>query len=132
MNKLQGTIYQIQSQDSLSLVKVTVDELNLTAIVIDTPQTADYLKVGQVVQVMFKETEVVIGKGDTQAISLQNQLPGQVAAIEKGSLLCKLKVSTKVGEITSIITTRAVEQLALELGSAVVAMIKTNEMMLSV
>lgn len=131
MNIFTGIIDAIKVQGCLSLVKVNVGPTLLSAIVIDTPETAPYLQTGQSIQAIFKETEVIIGKGDQHHISLQNKLVGQVQAIESGELLSKVTVETQVGLVTSVITTNAVRQLQLDVGTEVVAMIKTNEVMLS-
>ncbi|NER12862.1 tobe domain protein [Leptobacterium flavescens] len=131
MNILKGEIKNLSVKDSLSLVYVDVEGITLSAIVIDTPQTAAYLTPGSKIQLIFKETEVIIGKGKENHISLQNKLPGTIGFIEKGDLLSRLVVDTEAGKITSIITTNAVNQLGLETGSEVTAMIKTNEIMLS-
>ena len=80
---------------------------------------------------IFKESEVFIGKGIDHQISLQNKLVGTITTIAKGELLSKLVLDTTVGTITSIITANAVDQLQLIEGETVTAMIKTSEMMLS-
>ena len=131
MNILKGKIEAITVNGSLSLVHVKVKDTRLSAIVIDTPETASYLKIGHSIDVIFKETEVIIGMGVEHQISLQNKLEGTVQSIESGSLLSKLILDTQAGQVTSIITTNAVKQLGLQTGSQITAMIKTNEMMLS-
>lgn len=131
MNKLSGSIHSIQSGGNLSLVKIKVGQLTLTTIIIDTPDTVDYLKLKNPINVIFKETEVIIGKEKKTGVSLQNKIPGIVKKIELGELLSKIELDTAVGKITSIITSNAVEQLQIHKGSNVVAMIKTNELMLS-
>ena len=131
MNILEGKITEVKVDGNLSLVRIGVKTTQLTSIVIDTPASAPYLKPGTDIKVIFKETEVMLGKGNEHAISLQNQLVGQVRSIEAGKLLSKLVLDTNAGTIISIITTNAVSQLNLEKGSKVTAMIKTNEMMLS-
>jgi len=131
MNILKGKIDSVNENGQLSLVKVSVGKLTFTAIVIDTPGSAPYLSSGNDVNVIFKETEVIISTGQRPQISLQNKIPGIVHSIESGELLSKLVLETEVGRIKSIITHRAVSQLELEVGSKVVAMIKTNEIMLS-
>lgn len=131
MNCLSGTIANITTQGSLSLVKVQVGEVELFAIVIDTPKTSPYLQLGQPVNVIFKETEVIVGQGYSHAVSLQNRLRGQVRSLESNALLSQVVLDTTVGPITSIITTHAVHQLRLAPGIEVTAMIKTNEVMLS-
>ena len=131
MNTLSGKIESVAEKGSLSLVKVKVASVTLSAIVIDTHETAAYLQPGHAVKVVFKETEVIIGKGGQHEISLQNKLSGTIEKIETGELLAKLTLATEVGKVVSVITANAVKQLELGEGSEVVAMIKTNEMMLS-
>ena len=131
MNRLEGQITSVQVSGTLSLVEVTVNGCVLSAIVIDTPGTASYLRTGHTVHVIFKETEVIIGKGTEHLISLRNKLSGPIRSVEPGELLSKLVVDTKAGPVTSIITTRSVIQMGLKEGTLVTAMIKTNEMMLS-
>ncbi len=108
-----------------------VGKTKLSAIVIDTPENSPYLQEGNSINVIFKETEVILGKGNDLEISLQNKINGTVESIENGELLSRLTLQTEVGKLISIITSRAVGQLCLETGSEVVAMIKTNEIMLA-
>ncbi|MCM1982381.1 TOBE domain-containing protein [Lyngbya confervoides] len=131
MNQIAGTIAQLTVQGNLSLVRIAVQEMTLTAIVIDTPISAPHLQVGSPIQVIFKETEVIIGKGIDHRISLQNQLPGTLQALESGKLLSRVIVKTALGPIVSVITAQAVQQLQLQVGDTVTAMIKTNEVMLA-
>ncbi|HLF32720.1 MAG TPA: TOBE domain-containing protein [Cyclobacteriaceae bacterium] len=131
MNSLRGKIISVRSQGKLSLVGIRVGDFTLKSIVIETPQTVSYMKEGNEINVLFKETEVVIGKGKEFPISLRNRIPAVVKQIEKGALLSKLVLEFPNGEISSIITTDAVADLAIEVGDVVVAMIKTNEIMLS-
>ncbi len=100
--------------------------------VIEIPETADYLRMGHEIHVLFKETEVVIGTDATHAISLQNRIHGVIQRIEQGKLLSKILIQTPMGGIISIISTNAVRQLGLKEGVRVLAMVKLNEIMLSV
>lgn len=131
MNNLKGNIESITTSGHLSLVKVNVRGTTLSAIVIDTPESASYLKEGNSLNVVFKETEVIVAKGTEYQISLQNKISGKINHIESGELLSKVVVSTNVGDITSIITTNAVRQLQLNISDEITVMIKTNEIMLS-
>ncbi|WP_442846379.1 TOBE domain-containing protein [Leeuwenhoekiella sp. H156] len=116
---------------NLSLVGVELQNGQLfKAIVIDTPQSASCLKPETAVAVVFKETEVIIGTGTQFQISLQNQIPATIAQLEQGKLLSKLKLETTNGSISAIISSNAVDNLNLELGQEVTAMIKLNEVML--
>ncbi len=103
----------------------------ITAIVIDTPETLPLLKIGNEVKAIFKEAEVAIGLGEKHMISMQNQLSGTIKHIDASELLSKVVLQIETGEISSIITTNAVQALNLAKGMKVTALIKTNEIMLS-
>ncbi len=132
MNRFKGQISDIQVSDDLSIVSVRMSQqIVLKAIVIETPQTASYLLVNHSIDVLFKETEVVICLPQCTAISLQNRIPARMKKIQSGQLLSQLFLDTEMGEVVSIISTNSVEKLGLAIGSDVVAMIKLNEMMLA-
>lgn len=132
MNSLMGTISDIDTSGSLSLVSVEIQpHLLLKTIVIETPETAMYLQLGGCVKVLFKATEVVIGTQTAHEISLQNRILCTILEIESGNLISQLKLSSEAGELTSIISTNAVQQLNLKSSMPVYAMIKLNEIMLS-
>ena len=132
MNIFKGNIEAVNVNGELSIITIKVDTVSFTAIVIDTPKTAPYLKQGNPIKVIFKETEVIIGIGSVEGISLRNKLFGKVISIESDNLLSKLVILTDVGEITSIITSNSVKRLKIEIGTEVCAMVKTNELLLSI
>jgi len=131
MNVLKGHIEEIKVNGDLSIVRVNVKGSLFSTIVIDTPDTASFLRLKNEVKIIFKETEVIIGVGDMSGISLRNKIVGTVSRIDADILLSKLTLSTALGEISSIITSNAVEQLKIKLGMEVTAMVKTNELILS-
>lgn len=131
MNILKGHIQEIRVNGDLSIVRVNVEGSVFSTIVIDTPETASFLKLNNEVKIIFKETEVIIGVGDMSGISLRNKIVGTVRKIDADILLSKLTLTTSFGEISSIITSNAVEQLKIKLGMEVTAMVKTNELILS-
>ena len=130
MNKLQGNITAINTFENLSIVYIVVNNTKITSIVIDTPETNDLLHIGKSINVVFKETEVIIGLGTNHQISMQNKFVGTITSIESNNLLSKLLIDSTVGNITSIITTNAVQQLGLQTGTEITAMVKTNEILL--
>ena len=131
MNTLRGKISSIQTKGNISLVKVQVGDSQLTSVIIETPQSATYLFEGNELNVLFKETEVVIGKGKEIPISLQNKLTCKVEKVEVGALLGKVILKHPKGIIRSVITANAIRQLDIKVGDEVTALIKTNEVMLS-
>lgn len=131
MNSLKGEIEHIEISGNLSLIGIKVGECQFKSIVVETPETVDYLRVGGAVDVLFKETEVIIAIGDNLQISLRNKMISTITSIEKGKLLAKLVLQTNAGEVISIITSNAVDNLNLKEGSEVIAMVKTNEILLA-
>ncbi len=132
MNNIKGQIHEIKISGSLSLVSIRINEnILLNSIVIETPESAPYLIKGNSINVIFKETEVVISKDKKPAISLQNRIVGTIKNIEQGELISRVILATEVGEIVAIISTNAVNLLDLKKQTEVLAMIKLNEIMLS-
>src|SRR5665647_1430963 len=101
MNTLKGEIISIKVNGNLSLVTINVSDIIFKTIVIETPGTASYLKTGNKINVIFKETEVVIGKGLEHFVSLQNRLTGNIIGIENGALLSKLTIDTPMVSLLS-------------------------------
>ncbi|MBI3901940.1 MAG: TOBE domain-containing protein [Nitrosomonadales bacterium] len=130
MNRLPGIITAIESNDHLSLVDVAVGQDTFTAMLMETPQDAPYLKVGNAVVVLFKETEVSLAKNLSGQISLRNRIKGVVTQIRNGAILSEVMLDYQGQTITSIITTRAAQRLVLEQGDAVEALVKANEVSL--
>ncbi len=131
MNTLEGEIKSIHTNGSLSLIKIKVKELLFSALVVETPDTASYLKKGNSIKIIFKETEVIIGKGKEHPLSIPNKIVGHISMIEKGEILSKIIVNTLVGELIAIITSEVMNEMVLEVNEEVTIMIKTSEIMLS-
>ena len=130
MNTLSGVIYEIASHQDLTNFKVKVGNYEFDVLTIN-PNTAQPVhKIGDAVQLLFKETEVILGKG-AQVNSLPNQVETQVYAIEQGELLSRIKLNSEIGNLIAIIPSSAVEKLQLKAGDQIMAMVKTNEMMIS-
>lgn len=131
MNELSGIITSVHSDEELSIIEVDVAGHIIHAIVIETPNTLPGLAEGEEVQAFFKETEVVIGVNHPK-VSMQNQLPCRLASIEKGSLLARLELAFGDTHIVSLISAASIDELSLNVGDEVVAMISITDVMLSV
>ena len=62
-----------------------------------------------------------------QAINVHNQFKGKVKEIIRGDVVSEIDVETPWGIVTSVITTRSVDDLNLVVGSDVVALVKSTE-----
>ena len=62
-----------------------------------------------------------------KAINVRNQFKGKVREISRGDVVSEVDVETPWGIVTSVITTRSVDELKLVVGSDVVALVKSTE-----
>jgi len=129
MNKLKGHIIDKTVVDDLCLLEISLCDNVFKSIVIDNRQSRDF-NIGDKVEVLFKPSEVVLSKNKDIDISLQNRLWCKVDEIEQGQLLSVLKLSYNGAFISSIITTQSLMALKISLYDDVLAMVKTNEIML--
>lgn len=62
-----------------------------------------------------------------QGINVRNQFKGTIKEIVEGKVVSEVVVETPQGLVTSVITTRSVRELQLEIGSEVLALVKATE-----
>lgn len=130
MNKLRGRISAIEFNDHVSLVDVDVNGDSFTATLLETPEDAPYLQVGNTVEVLFKETEVSLAKNLTGMISLRNRVKTTVKQVRSGVILSEVVLDYRGQSISSIITTRSIRRLEIKPGDEIEALVKANEMTL--
>ena len=112
------------------MVDLEAAGLAMTALLIDAPVNPGWLKQGNQIYAVFKETEVSVAKDFSGKISLRNKLPCTVEKIERGELLSIIHLAFNDYKMQSAITTRSVDMLELQPGDDVTAMIKANEITL--
>ncbi|QDF97742.1 transporter [Azoarcus sp. DD4] len=61
------------------------------------------------------------------SINVRNQFRGKVKEIINGPVVSEIDVETPHGIVTSVITTRSVQELQLKVGSEVIALVKSTE-----
>jgi molybdopterin-binding protein len=61
------------------------------------------------------------------AINVRNQFRGRVKEIIRGPVVSEVDVETPFGIVTSVITTRSIDELELAIGAEVVALVKSTE-----
>lgn len=131
MNRLTGNILAIEHNEHMSLVDVAVGEDVFTATVLETPDTAAYLKVGTPVALLFKETEVSIAKNLSGLLTLRNRFQVTVTAIERGKIMSAVKLDYRGQAITSVVTTRGIDRIGLATGDQAEGLVKANEMVIA-
>jgi molybdate transport system regulatory protein len=130
LNRLNGQIVAIDNNRYMSLVDVAVGGDVFTATLLETPETAEYLKVGNKVTLLFKETEVALAKNLSGLISLRNRFSVIVRNIERGDILSAVSLDYAGKALTSVITTRSLNRFELIVNDTVEALVKANEIAL--
>ena len=130
MNKLPAKITAIHQSGTILLVDADVDGQGFSALMIEASDRPEWLTTGNLVDLVFKETEVTLAGNLSGKISTRNRLTCRVKNIHKGELLSKVELQFKQYTLISAVTSRAVEALEIVEGSEVEALIKANEVSL--
>jgi molybdate transport system regulatory protein len=130
LNKLKGQIAAIDSNSHMSLVDVAVGQDIFTATLLETPETAAYLQIGNLVTLLFKETEIALAKNLSGMISLRNRIYVSVKSIERGDILSAVTLDYDGKRLVSVITSRAIDRLEIKTGDQLEALVKANEIAL--
>ncbi|WP_297455524.1 TOBE domain-containing protein [Persephonella sp.] len=128
MNKISGEIVEISSSENISLIAVNTGSRILYSLVVETPETAKYLKIGEKIYLLVKETEIALAK-DMQSCqtSFLNQINCTVEKIISGKVLSKIVLNCETCQLKSILPSKAIKQMSLKENENVVALIKANE-----
>lgn len=127
MNKLAAVITKVERHESLCFLELEASGICLSMLLFDLkPEFSE----GSRVQVLFKETEVVLAKRLSGEISFSNRFQAVITKIGKGEILADLNLSCPAGKISSIITMKALNRLALEPGEEVTVMVKASQLSL--
>lgn len=130
MNRLRGKIVDIETDGNISLVTIEAEQTRFSSTVIDTTESASYLKVSSDVYMVFKETEMAIGKNLSGGLSLRNRFAATITAVDLGKVLAKVEIDFKGHRLHSIITARSARNLDLKIGDQVEGIVKTTEISL--
>ncbi len=127
MNKLDAVIKKVEQHESLCFLELDASGTRLSMLLFDLkPEFGE----GSRVQVLFKETEVVLAKRLGGEISFSNRFQAVITKIEKGEILADISLLCPAGEISSIITMKALSRLTLEPGDEVTVMVKASQLSL--
>jgi molybdate transport system regulatory protein len=130
MNRLKGTIRRIASSENLSLVEIDVEGHRFFSVVLERPDGRSYLREGNAVLLLFKDTEVALARGPRGPISILNAAEGTVRTIESGAVLTRVDLDFAGHAVVSVVATRSAEELDLSEGDAVLWLVKANEVSL--
>ncbi len=128
MNRIAATIKNIDTAGAISLVTLAAHGQEFSCVLIETPETAPYLRIGHRVWMIFKETELSVATHWKGEISLRNRFPGNISQLEFGQILTKVGIDFFGTPLTAIITTASARRMGLTIGAEVTGMVKTTEL----
>ncbi|QUC60529.1 TOBE domain-containing protein [Streptomyces sp. A2-16] len=131
-NQLPGTVTTVTPGEAMATVKIRLDSgQNLTAaITLDAVEELALTR-DTPVRALVKSTEISLATAPVRGVSLRNQLPGTVTAVTIGAAMATVKIAIEGGELTSAITADSATDLALTVGTPVVALVKSTEVSLA-
>ncbi len=127
MNCLRGYIEDFSGQGNLTLLHVRVNSVFFTVMVIENAQNVDSLKKGTEVELLFNESEVILGKNISGLLSIVNSFKSRVLSIEYGVVFSRLKLDLFGEKIYSLITTEAFDNMGIKENDLLNIYINTNE-----
>jgi molybdate transport system regulatory protein len=130
MNKLPGIIKTVHQSGTIMLIDIDVNGHGFSALLIESISQPQWLKIGNTIDVVFKETEVSLAKNLSGQISMRNRMKSKVILVERGELLSIVTLQFLQYTISSAITTRSVDSLNINIGDEIEALVKANEISL--
>ena len=128
MNKISGEIVEISSSENISLIAVNTGSRVLYSLIVEIPETAKYLKIGEKIYLLVKETEIALAKNiQSSQTSFLNQIDCTVEEIISGKVLSKIVLDCETCRLKAILPSKAIKQMNLKENENVVALIKANE-----
>jgi len=125
MNKIDAEITAIESYENITIVLFEAEGTPLSMMSLGVDGS---MRVGSRVVVGVKSTNVAIAREPLGSVSIANQLPVQLSSIEEGKLLSRLTLLFKGHTLESVITTRSLKRMALEVNETLIALVKSSEL----
>ncbi len=125
MNQISAVITDMKSSDSINIVTFVVADQPMRMMALEL---SDRLSVGSKVILGAKATNIALAKEKNEMLSISNQLDATIESIKMGALLCSVTFNFAGYLLESIITRESAEKMQLDLGVAIVALIKSSEL----
>lgn len=128
MNQLKGKIISVVTIDQFSQVRLEVEEAIFISIVIAMAEVNASLKIGNVVRILFKETDVTLSLDFPIRISIANKVLVTVVQKQAGQLMTRIKLDFYGHILSAVVPTDFAQQLNPH--QNIVMLIRSNEIML--
>lgn len=123
MNKLTGFIQEIKSCDDIVQISIDIKGEIFTSLILSSNEV---YKIGQKINILFKETEVMIGSVSSK-ISARNAFICKITEIKNGEILSSISFDFYGDKIVSIITKNALLDLNCKENEEFMWFVKSNE-----
>jgi molybdate transport system regulatory protein len=132
VNRFRGRITKIVTAAAVSRVGVDVAGELISAVVLETPETASYLRKGNSIMCLFKETEVGLAKGSPGPVSFPNRIGCTVESVEEGELFARVSLRCAGGPFDALIGAPEAAAMGIGEGDLLTALIHPGEISLMV
>ncbi|WP_297887124.1 TOBE domain-containing protein [Sulfurihydrogenibium sp.] len=129
MNIVKGYIVGIEFTDTISQIKLNTEIGDFYCVVLENPDTANYLKIDNTVNLIFKETDFVVCRDKIHPF---NTFQGTVKSIFKGQLFTRVFIENKGLQFSALITNLEFDNLLIDIGSQIYFYIKPTNIILEV
>ncbi len=125
MNYIKASVVSIETFENITVVGFEAGNETLVMMSLELDSS---LKVGSDVMLALKATTVSLAKEKNTMLSISNQLPVRIIGIDRGKLLCSVKLSFADTLIESIITKNSALRMGLKSEDEIVALIKASDL----
>ncbi|HHC11316.1 MAG TPA: transporter, partial [Campylobacterales bacterium] len=124
MNQLKATIRQIENIDNLNLLTLSCGKQHIRILTLELNPN---LKVGSVVTLSLKSTDIAIAKNCNGILSYTNQLKAKITHLNNGKLLSSVRVDIEGFGLESIIMLDSSLKMGLRVSDEVVILIQGSD-----
>lgn len=134
-NQLQGTVSAVHPGSVNDEVELNLAQGGtLVAVITRSSRQTLGLETGKDAIALIKAPWVIVATEDCGLrFSARNQFAGAVSAVEKGAVNATVHMTTDAGfPLTSVITNESLEEMKLEAGVRIIALVKASSVLLAV
>jgi molybdopterin-binding protein len=122
MNKLKAKVTNINNFENLNLVEFSYNNFNLSMVSLEL---AKNIKIGTIVNLSVKSTQIAISREMSKNISYSNQIKDKIKNIDNGEILSSITLRSG---LESIITLNSSKKMNLQNDEEVILLIKETEL----
>src|SRR5262245_10404193 len=133
-NRLNATVESVTTGQAMAAVHARLSGGQvITAAITNDAVEALNLQPQAAVEVLIKSTEVSLALDPVGRVSIRNLFPGTITAVDHGEVMTTVKIEIAGGDIlTAAITKESAQELALDVGTTVTAMVKSTNVAVAI